>query len=51
MSAPWINSELISMSYKGQEGVGINVKPFIVQIHVRQPNRSRREFWRLLCFL
>lgn len=32
MSALWINSELITMSYKGQEGV--SVKPFIVQVYI-----------------
>lgn len=33
MSALWINSELIIMSYKGPEGV--SVKHFIVQIYIR----------------
>lgn len=33
MSAHWINSELIIVSYKGQEGG--SVKPFLVQIYIR----------------
>lgn len=35
MSALQINSELISVSYNNQEGVGVNVKPSTVQICVR----------------
>lgn len=34
MSAHWINSELIIMSYKGQE-VSSSAKPFLVQIYIR----------------
>lgn len=33
MSAHWINSELIIVSCKGQEGG--SVKPFLVQIYIK----------------